>query len=65
MQSQEPAKTVILVSAMRPEAGMQPEMEGRGVRVQWASSIKAAAGLLNSATEKTVVITELALADGN
>ena len=65
MQSQESAKTVILVSAMRPEAGMEPELEGRGVTVQWAGGIKAAAGLLNSATDKTVVITELALSDGN
>jgi DNA-binding NtrC family response regulator len=44
---------------------MEQEMEARGVRVQWASSIKAAAGLLNPALAGTVVITELALADGN
>jgi DNA-binding NtrC family response regulator len=40
-------------------------MEARDLKLQWASSIKAAAGLLNSALERTVVITELALADGN
>jgi DNA-binding NtrC family response regulator len=65
MQSHEPAKTVIVVSARRPEAAMEQEMEARGVRVQWASSIKAAAGLLNPALAGTVVITELALAAGN
>ena len=65
MQSHEPAKTVIFVSARRPEAAIEQDMEARGVRVQWASSIKAAAGLLNSAPEKTIVMAELALADGN
>ena len=33
--------------------------------MQWARSIRAAVGLLNSAREKTVIVTELALADGN
>jgi DNA-binding NtrC family response regulator len=33
--------------------------------VQWARSIKAAVDSLNSAREKTVVVTELALGDGN
>lgn len=40
-------------------------MEARGVRVHWARSIQAAAGLLNAALGITVVITELALVDGN
>ena len=33
--------------------------------MEWASSIKAAADLLNSASERTGIVTELALADGN
>ena len=33
--------------------------------MQWARSIRAAVDLLNSAREKTVIVTELALADGN
>jgi hypothetical protein len=41
-------------------------MQARGVRVEWANSIKAAAGLLNSAIEeRRVLITELGLTDGN
>ena len=49
----------------RPEAAIEQEMEARGVRVQWARSIRTAAGLLNPRLERTVVITELALVDGN
>ena len=33
--------------------------------MQWAPSIAAADGLLNSARKRTVIVTELALADGN
>jgi DNA-binding NtrC family response regulator len=33
--------------------------------MQWARSIRAAVVLLSSAREKTVIVTELALADGN
>ena len=33
--------------------------------MQWARSIKAAVDSLNSAREKTVVVTELTLGDGN
>jgi len=66
MQSHEPPKTVIFVGARRPEAAMELEMQARGVRVEWANSIKAASDLLNPAIdERTVVITELALTDGN
>lgn len=66
MESHEPPRTVIFVGARRPEAAMEQEIEARGVRVEWANSIHAAASLLNSAIqEKKVVITELALTDGN
>jgi DNA-binding NtrC family response regulator len=33
--------------------------------MQWASSVAAAVALLNEPREKTVVVTELALPDGN
>jgi DNA-binding NarL/FixJ family response regulator len=65
MQSHEPVKTVIFVSARRPEAAMELEIDARGIRVQWANSIQAAGDLLNSAFDGTVLVTELALGEGN
>ena len=65
MQSHEPVKTLVFVSARRPEAAMEQEMGARGIRVQWANSIQAAGALLNSAFDATVFVTELALGDGN
>jgi DNA-binding NtrC family response regulator len=65
MQSQEPGKTVVFVSARKPEDAIEQEMGARGIRVQWANSIQAVGGLLNSALDGTVVVTELALVDGN
>ena len=41
------------------------DIEAHGLVMQWARSIRAAVDLLNSARGKTVVATELALADGN
>ena len=41
------------------------DIEARGLVVHRARSIRAAVDLLNSAREKTVIVTELALADGN
>jgi DNA-binding NtrC family response regulator len=65
MQSREPATTVVFVGARRPDAAIEQEMDARGIRVELARSIKVAAGLLHSALGNTVVITELALVDGN
>jgi DNA-binding NtrC family response regulator len=65
MQIGQPTVTIIFLSSGRPEPGIEREMEARGVRMLWASCIKAAAGLLESRVEGTIVITELALADGN
>jgi DNA-binding NtrC family response regulator len=65
MQSHEPVKTVIFVSARRPQAAMEQEIEARGIRVQWANCIQVAGDLLNSAFDGTVFVTELALGDGN
>ena len=44
---------------------MDRDVEPRGIRVRWVHSIKAAIALLDSAPDGTVVITELALMDGN
>jgi DNA-binding NtrC family response regulator len=62
---QRPASTVVMVGATRPERRLQKELEARGIKVRWARTIKEAAGLLNSVVNKTVVVTELALKDGN
>ena len=65
MQTDRQAGTVIFVSDRSPEATIARDIEARGLVVQWARSIRAAVDLLNSAREKTVIVTELALADGN
>ena len=53
------------MSKSSPEATIAQDIEAHGLAVQWAPSISAAVKLLDSACEKTVVATELALADGN
>ena len=65
MQTERPANIVVLVDAKGPEPGFEKEMKAHCVKVRWAPTIKAVAGLLNSAFKATVVITELALKDGN
>jgi DNA-binding response OmpR family regulator len=65
METYRPAGTVIFVSTRRPAATIARGIETHGLVVQWASSIEAAVGLLNAGREKTVVVTELAMPDGN
>jgi DNA-binding NtrC family response regulator len=65
MQTFRRAGTIVFVSNRSPEATIAQDIEARGLVVQWARSIKAAVDLLKSAREKTVIVTELALADGN
>ena len=48
-----------------PEAAVAQDLEAHGLVLQWARSIRGAVDLLNTAREKTVVVTELTLADGN
>ena len=62
MHDEEAATTVIVVCAA---SGFEQGAEARPVRVRWVHSIKAAMALLNSAPGGAVVITELALRDGN
>jgi len=41
------------------------DIQAHGLVMQWAPNIDAAVGLLNSAPENIIILTELALADGN
>jgi DNA-binding NtrC family response regulator len=65
MHPEEPAKTMIVLCATRTVPGIENEMEALGIRVRWASSINAATALLVSTPNGTIVVTELALRDGN
>jgi DNA-binding NtrC family response regulator len=65
VDAEEPAKTIIVLCATRTVPEIEKEMETRGIRVWWAPSITAATALLDAAPNGTVVITELALRDGN
>jgi DNA-binding NtrC family response regulator len=65
MDTEQSAKTVIMVGAKSPDPAIEKEMEARGIRLRWARSIRAAAVLLNSGPDRTVVVSELALRDGN
>jgi DNA-binding response OmpR family regulator len=65
METYRAAGTVIFVSTRRPAAAIARGIEAHGLVMQWASSIEAAVGLLNAGRERTVVVTELAMPDGN
>jgi DNA-binding NtrC family response regulator len=65
MQTYRRAGTVIFVSNRSPEATVAQDIEAHGLVMQWARSIRTAVDLLNSAREQTVIVTELALTDGN
>ena len=65
MQTNKPAGMVVLVSNRSPETTTVQEIEAHGLAVQWASSIGRAVKVLKSARKKVVIVTELALADGN
>ncbi len=65
MQTYRRAGTVIFVSSRTPEATVAQTIEAHGLLTEWARSIRAAVDLLNLPREKTVIATELALADGN
>jgi DNA-binding NtrC family response regulator len=65
MQSEEPVNTIMFVSGRKPEAIIEQDLQRRGLKVEWANSIKAAKDLLASASERTAIVTDLALADGS
>jgi len=65
MQSEEPVNSIMFVSGRKPEAIIEQDLQRRGLKVEWANSIKAAKDLLASASQRTAVVADLALADGN
>ncbi len=65
MQTDRQAGTVIFVSNMSPEATLVRDIEAHGMVIQWAHNIRAAVDLLTSSRDKTAIVTDLALADGN
>lgn len=65
MKSKEPVNTIIFVSGRKPDGIVEQELGRRGLKVEWANSIKAATDLLDSTSERTGVVTDLALPDGN
>lgn len=65
MKSEEPVNTIMFVSGRNPDKIVEQELELRGLKVEWANSIKGATDALNSKSGRTSVVTDLALADGN
>jgi len=65
MQTYRQAGRVIFVSNRSPEATVAQDIEAHGLVMQWARNIRAAVDLLTSSRDKTVIVTELAVADGN
>lgn len=65
MQTDRRAGTVILVANRSPEATVTQDIEGHGLVARWVRTIGAAVELLKSTSEQVIVVTDLALADGN
>ena len=65
MQSEEPVNTIIFVSGKKPEAVIEQDLQRCGLKVEWASSIKTAKYVLASASERTAIVADLVLTDGN
>src|SRR5215472_5077777 len=65
MQSKQRVNTIMFVSGRKPEPIIEQDLQRRGLKVEWANSIKAAKDLLVSASEGTAIVADLALADGN
>ena len=65
MQSEEPVNSIIFVTGRKPEGIIEHDLQRRGLKVEWANSIKAAKDLLASASQRTAIVADLALADGD
>lgn len=65
MQTHRRAGTIIFVSTSGPDAKVTQDIKAHRLVMHWAPSIEAAAGLINSTRKKNVIVTELALSDGN
>lgn len=65
MQTYRRAGTVIFVSTRSPDAAVAQDIKAHGLMMHWVPTIGAAASLVNFMRNKTVIVTELALSDGN
>ncbi len=65
MQADEQTRTIIFVSTRKPEHALRTAREVCDLCAFWAASIAGAVTLINLALGRTLVITELALVDGN
>jgi DNA-binding NtrC family response regulator len=65
MKSEEAVNTIMFVSGRKPDKIVEQELGLRGLKVEWANSIKAATDLLDSTSDRRGIVTDLALADGN
>lgn len=65
MNNEELVNTIMFVSGRKPDNTVEQELRLRGLNVEWANSIKAATDLLDSTSERSGIVTDLALADGN
>jgi DNA-binding NtrC family response regulator len=61
----ERVNTIMFVSGRKPDKILEEELGRRGLNVEWANSIKAATDLLDLTPERTGIVTDLALPDGN
>lgn len=62
---EEKPRAIIIIGKSGQEPSIENELKAHGMTVQWARSIKAASGLLESAPSGTLVITEVAVSDGD
>ena len=51
MKSKGTISTVMFVSSKKPDKIVEEELERRGLKVEWANSIKAATALLDSSSK--------------
>lgn len=65
MHNDQQAGTVILVCSSCPGLAIESEIKARGLQMRWASSIRAAVDVISGASDRTIILTELALVDGN
>lgn len=65
MKSEKSVNTIMFVSGRKPDNVIEQELRRLGLKVEWANSIKVATDLLESTSERTGIVTDLALADGN
>ena len=65
MQIEKRAGSVILVSNRDLDASVAAGVEASGMEVRWVPSIASALDLLRAGADHAVLVTELALPDGN